>query len=99
MNIDMRQHLFRLSLLRPWVLCFFLATGLYAQQTLSIPDQAISILKANCQTCHSQANRSSGLAFDTRDDVLKGGRRGPAIKPGAPSESLLIHAVEQSGEI
>ncbi|HLX46387.1 MAG TPA: DUF1553 domain-containing protein [Bryobacteraceae bacterium] len=68
----------------------------WAQQT---PAQAVSILKANCQACHNPANRSGGLAFDTRDDLLKGGKRGPVIKPGAPAESLLIQAVEQTGDV
>jgi hypothetical protein len=72
-----------------------------AQQTWaqSTPAEAVSILKANCQVCHSQANRSAGLAFETRDDLLKGGKRGPALKPGVPSESLLIQAVEQTGNV
>ena len=52
-------------------LAFVLAASLCAQQT---PSQAVSILKANCQACHTQANRSGGLAFDSRDDLLKGRR-------------------------
>ena len=72
------------------------AVSLHGQQT---PVQAVAILKANCQTCHSEANRSGDLAFDSRDDVLKGGKRGPTVKPGAPSGSLLIQAVEQSGAL
>ena len=36
--------------------------------------------------------RTSGLAFDTRDDVLKGGKRGPAVKPGSPNIRLRILA-------
>ena len=57
------------------------------------------ILKANCLPCHNEGNRTSGLAFDTRDDVLKGGKRGPAVKPGSPDESRLIQAVEQKGDL
>jgi mono/diheme cytochrome c family protein len=57
------------------------------------------ILKANCLPCHNKGNRTSGLAFDTREDVLQGGNRGPAIKPGAPAESLLIEAVEHRGAL
>jgi mono/diheme cytochrome c family protein len=68
-----------------------------AQQT-SAP-QAIAVLKANCSGCHNQSNRSSGLSFDSREDILKGGKRGPAIKPGTPSDSLVIQAIEQTGEL
>ena len=57
------------------------------------------ILKTNCLPCHNRGNRSSGLAFDTREEVLRGGARGPAVKPGAPGESRLIEAVEQKGDL
>ncbi len=31
--------------------------------------------------------------------ILAGGKRGPAINPGNPAESLLVRAVEQTGEL
>src|SRR5207253_5993913 len=43
--------------------------------------------------------RSSGLARDSREGVITGGNRGPAAKSGAPGESLIIKAVEQSGDL
>ena len=55
------------------------------------------ILKTNCQPCHNEATRSSGLALTSRDSILAGGNRGAAIKPGSPSESLLVRAIEQTG--
>ena len=78
-----------------------------AQQNPVFSPQALSffettfrpILKSNCQTCHNQRTRSSGLTLDTREDILTGGNRGPAVKPGAPGESRLIQAVEQKGEL
>jgi hypothetical protein len=57
------------------------------------------ILKTNCQPCHNQTTRSSGLALTARDAILAGGNRGPAIQPGNPAESLLVRAIEQSGEL
>ena len=68
-------------------------------QPPSLAGSAVSILRANCLTCHNSANPSSGLTFDNRDAVLRGGTRGPAIKSGAPSESLVIQAVEHTGEL
>ena len=53
------------------------------------------VLRANCLQCHNQQLKTSGLALDSRASVLGGGNRGPAAKPGAPSESLIIQAVEQ----
>jgi hypothetical protein len=57
------------------------------------------ILKANCQPCHNEANRSSGLALTSRDTILAGGNRGVVVKPGSPGESLLVRAIEQSGDL
>ena len=34
-----------------------------------------------------------GLRLDSREAVLKGGETGPAVVPGKPDESLLMHAV------
>src|SRR5262249_2931287 len=69
------------------------AAPLWSQQ------DAGAVLKSNCLPCHNVRNRSSGLALDSREGVLTGGNRGPAVKPGAPAESLLIRAVAQSGDL
>src|SRR5947207_10990085 len=58
-----------------------------------------AVLRSNCFTCHNQQNRTSGLALDNRADILSGGARGPAAKPGSPAESLLIQAIEQKGNL
>jgi len=72
------------------------AVSVTAQQG-SVP--ALAILKTNCEACHNAKNPSGGLALDSRDSILKGGRRGPAAKPGAPAESVLMQAVEQTGNL
>jgi len=46
--------------------------------------------------CHNDKTRTGGLSLATIEDVRKGGRRGPAIVPGKPSESLLYRLI--SGE-
>ena len=57
------------------------------------------VLAENCYACHSsQAPQvMSGLRLDTRDALLQGGDRGPALVPGKPSESRLIQAVRHQG--
>ena len=52
-----------------------------------------------CQACHSTAAGMSGLRIDSRENLVKGGTRGPAVVPGKPSESLLMNAVMQSGSL
>src|SRR5690242_7884978 len=76
------------------------ATVLMAQVTAaSAASEVQQLLKANCQQCHNAATRSSGLALTSRDALLSGGNRGPAIQPGNPAGSLLVRAVEQSGDL
>jgi hypothetical protein len=58
-----------------------------------------TLLKANCVPCHNDSTKSGGLAMTSRETILGGGNRGVAVKPGNPSESLLLRAVEQSGDL
>ena len=84
-----------------------LTVSVQGQETPSFGPQELSffennvrpILKSNCDVCHNPANRSSGLSLDSRENVLIGGKRGPAAQPGVPPDSLLIRAVEQSGDL
>src|SRR3954468_4134184 len=64
-----------------------------------LPAQIQPLLRENCQQCHNDSTKSSGLALTSREAILAGGNRGPAIKPGAPSDSLMVKAVEQSGDL
>src|SRR3954454_21086698 len=64
-----------------------------------LPAQIQPLLREHCQQCHNDSTKSSGLALTSRESILAGGNRGPAIKPGAPSESLIVKAVEQSGDL
>ena len=72
---------------------FAIAATAFAQET------AVPLLKTNCQSCHNDNLKSSGLSVVTREALLAGGNRGAAVKPGNPSESLLVRAVEQSGDL
>lgn len=53
------------------------------------------ILTESCYKCHSlERGKAKGdLTLDTRGALLKGGKTGPAIVPGAPDKSLLITAI------
>lgn len=54
------------------------------------------LLLERCAECHSDGAAESDLAVDSLAGLLKGGTRGPAIVPGQPDASLLIHAVRHS---
>jgi mono/diheme cytochrome c family protein len=51
-----------------------------------------------CSNCHGDA-ATSGLRVDSRESLLKGGSRGPALVPNEPDKSLMIQAVRQTGEL
>ncbi len=58
------------------------------------------LLAANCFACHSEDGKVAmgGLRLDSREGLLAGGGRGPAVVPGDASASLLIRAVQRSDE-
>ena len=53
------------------------------------------VLATTCLPCHGGKKTSSGLKVDSRESLLRGGSRGPAIVPGEPAKSLLIQAVRR----
>ena len=50
------------------------------------------VLARNCFSCHTNS-KLGGLDLSTRETLLKGGKSGPAVVPGDPSQSLLMKAV------
>ncbi len=79
-----------------FVAASILALSARAQDSASTVEM---LLKVNCMPCHNDSTKSSGLAMTSRETILAGGNRGVAVKPGNPSESLLLRAVEQSGDL
>src|ERR1043166_7161150 len=61
-------------------------------------EAARAILEKNCFACHGSA-QMSGLDLRQRETILRGGKRGPAIVPGKPEESLLYQASTHLGEL
>ena len=56
------------------------------------------VLVEHCYECHSASAKKlkGGLMLDSRAGVQKGGDTGPAITPGDPEASLLIHAIRHA---
>ena len=55
------------------------------------------IMMLRCTVCHGSRRQEGGLDLRTRESILKGGKSGPAMVLGKPTESLLlkrIHAAE-----
>src|SRR5580704_12029624 len=55
------------------------------------------VLAARCFSCHGPQQQFSSLRVDSREALLKGGNRGPAVIPGDPKLSLLARAVRHDG--
>ena len=52
-----------------------------------------------CGSCHSGAVRQSGLDLGSREGLVRGGRRGPAITPGKAESSLLLRSLRRQGPL
>jgi mono/diheme cytochrome c family protein len=55
--------------------------------------EVLPILKANCFKCHGDGKVKGGLSLASREGVLTGGERGPAVSLEKPEESRLLQAI------
>ena len=55
-------------------------------------DRVQPVLERSCFACHTEG-APSGLRLDSREGMLEGGSRGPAIVPGNPEQSLIVAAL------
>ena len=67
-------------------------------QTRAKLEVAKKIIQRHCVECHGPEKQKNGLRVDSLSALIQGGKSGPAISPGKPEESLLIHAVRRMDE-
>src|SRR5712672_2908275 len=75
------------------------ALPLAAAGNETLAEKAVSILLQRCGSCHGDKAAMSDLRLSDRDQAVRGGKRGPAIKPGQANESLLLKAVSGGGPV
>ena len=77
------------------VLVWFLAAAPLAAAATEAEffESKVRPVLARCFGCHAE-NATAGLRVNSREGLLKGGRSGPAIQPGDPEASILLHAVQ-----
>jgi hypothetical protein len=51
------------------------------------------LLQAKCWACHGESSPQANLSLRTPESIVKGGKSGPAVKPGSSAGSLLIEKV------
>src|SRR5215471_6075032 len=66
---------------------------LRAAEPVSFSKQIRPIFETSCWKCHGAAMQLSRLDLRTREGVLKGGDRGPALVLGKSSESRLYRLI------
>lgn len=76
-----------------WVLIIGLFGKSSAQQFEFFETKVRPVLARNCYSCHGPDKQFSGLRVDSREALLRGGKRGPALTPGNAGQSLLLRAV------
>ncbi len=82
-----------------------LSRGLFVVVTMlrlvcaqTLEERARGLLDAKCTGCHGAA-QMSGLDLRSRETLMRGGKRGPAISLGTVDDSLLLKAVRRVGEL
>jgi mono/diheme cytochrome c family protein len=59
--------------------------------------QVRPLLAQHCYACHGPSQQFSSLRLDSREGMLKGGNRGPAVVPSDPAASLVTKAIHYNG--
>jgi cytochrome c553 len=82
-----------------FLLTAFIVRAADPQGTAASPDFFESkirpLLAGNCYSCHTNS-ALGGLRLDSREAMLKGGSRGPALAAGDPEQSLIVKAIRQT---
>jgi hypothetical protein len=75
-----------------------------AEQTDFFEKRIRPVLVEKCYSCHSAEAKANHklrgrLRLDSRAGLRTGGESGPALVPGKPGDSLLLHTLKHDGEI
>ncbi|MGH7945139.1 MAG: c-type cytochrome domain-containing protein, partial [Opitutaceae bacterium] len=62
-------------------------------RALVFADVVHPILNQRCVSCHGPTKSNGDLRYDTLEELLKGGKTGPAFKPGNAAASAMIKRV------
>jgi hypothetical protein len=83
--------------MRGWLPLWILVIALYGQSSAQelefFENKVRPVLARHCYSCHGPDKQFSGLRVDSRDALLRGGKRGAALTPGDVQQTLLLRAV------
>jgi hypothetical protein len=75
-----------------------LPAPLAAGETVDYLRDVKPVLKARCFACHGALKQQAKLRLDTAALLRKGGRHGPALKPGDTAHSLVVERITDPEE-
>ena len=61
--------------------------------------KVLPILQRDCEGCHGASQTLSKLDVRSRESLLRGGARGPALVPGKADSSLLLHVLQGRNQL
>jgi uncharacterized membrane protein len=67
--------------------------ALSLDRAVAFADVVQPILRERCVGCHGPAKSNGGLRLDTWDLLVKGGKHGPAVKPGDLAASAIVRRI------
>jgi len=71
-----------------------------AEKNAAFFDKRVApILTRRCLGCHNNELNDGNVSFLDRGSLLKGGPHGPAVVPGKPESSVLIQAIQHTGDV
>lgn len=86
-----------LGLLLPVLIGASLPGGSRQEDVSSYKEDVTPLLQKYCLPCHAEENfNPSELALDSYASLMKGGKHGVAVVPGAPEESSLISKLSEN---
>jgi mono/diheme cytochrome c family protein len=71
-------------------IAFWVALALSAAD---LETEAREILQRRCLACHGPTTKTSGLDLSNRESALRGGSKGPALKPGSAAGTLIFDRI------
>jgi mono/diheme cytochrome c family protein len=69
------------------------AEGMQDKKPVSYEKDLQPIFKQSCLSCHKTDKKKGKLDMSTYDVLMKGGKQGPAVKPGDPAKSILVEMI------
>jgi hypothetical protein len=93
MRLDLARSFKESAWQARWALALFAVVTTAQTTAPTAKKDILPILEKNCFQCHGESLKMANLDLRSREAVLKGGEKGPAVIPGKSAESPLYKRV------